>query len=213
MAIKIYNDITLDSNQIKDVSLERLATGSEPAGFEGQIYYNTTQNAIRYYNGSAWIELDGAGDVTTVTATNGVKNTGDATDPVIEVDYSNATDNIVSAAGSGTTLATGDEFIVNDGGTVLRYTINDIISLATSDVTSLTVAVGSDSTGTPISQNSTTGAVTLTSHPYNGGSNIGYVPVGGGSLTFLNGDGNWSTPLDTQAEWTAAANTGTSQVY
>jgi hypothetical protein len=211
MAIKIYNDITLDSNQIKDVSLERLATGSEPAGFEGQIYYNTTQNAIRYYNGSAWIELDGAGDVTTVTATNGVKNTGDATDPVIEVDYSSANDNIVSAAGSGTTLATGDEFIVNDGGTVLRYTINDIISLATSDVTSLTVAVGSDSTGTPISQNSTTGAVTLTSHPYNGGSNIGYVPVGGGSLTFLNGDGNWSTPLDTQAEWTAAANTGTSQ--
>tara|TARA_R110002012_G_scaffold148406_1_gene307184 strand:- start:2597 stop:4267 length:1671 start_codon:yes stop_codon:yes gene_type:complete len=211
MAIKIYNDITLDSNQIKDVSLERLATGSEPAGFEGQIYYNTTENAIRYYNGAAWIELDGAGDVTTVTATNGVKNTADATDPVIEVDYTSTNDNIVSAAGSGTTLATGDEFIVNDGGTVLRYTINDIISLATSDVTSLTVAVGSDSTGTPISQNSPTGAVTLTSHPYNGGSNIGYVPAGGGSLTFLNGDGNWSTPLDTQAEWTAAANTGTSQ--
>ena len=39
MAIKIYNDITLDSNQIKDVSLERLGTAQQPAGFEGQIYY------------------------------------------------------------------------------------------------------------------------------------------------------------------------------
>lgn len=212
MAIKIYNDITLDSNQIKDVSLERLATGSEPAGFEGQIYYNTTQNAIRYYNGAAWIELDGAGDVTTVTATNGVKITGgDANNPVVEVDYTTAGDNIVSAAGSGTTLATGDEFIVNDGGTVLRYTINDIISLATSDVTSLTVAVGSDSTGVPISQNATTGAVTLTSHPYNGGSNVGYVPVGGGSLTFLNGNGDWATPIDTQAEWDVAGDSGSPQ--
>ena len=212
MAIKIYNDITLDSNQIKDVSLERLATGSQPAGFEGQIYYNTSTNAIRYYNGSSWIELDGAGDVTTVTATNGVKDTGTSTNPIIEVDYSSANDNIVSAAGSGTTLATGDEFIVNDGGTVLRYTINDIISLATSDVTSLAVAVGSASTGLPISQNATFGAITLTSHPYNGGSNIGYVPTGGTSTTFLNGAGSWATPTDTQAEWTAAADSGTQQV-
>ena len=211
MAIKIYNDITLDSNQIKDVSLERLS--ANPAGFEGQIYYNTTENAIRYYNGSAWIELDGAGDVTTVTATNGVKITGgDANNPVVEVDYTTANDNIVSAAGAGGTLATGDEFIVNDGGTVLRYTINDIISLATSDVTSLALAVGADSTGLPITSPTTFGAVTLTSRPYNGGSNVGFVPAGGGGLTFLNGDGNWSTPIDTQAEWTAVGDSGSQAI-
>jgi len=211
MAIKIYNDITLDSNQIKDVSLERLSTAQQPAGFEGQIYYNTDENAIRYFDGSNWIELDGAGDVTTVTATNGVKDTGTSINPIIEVDYSSANDNIVSAAGAGTDLATGNEFIVNDGGTVLRYTINDIISLASSDVTSLTLAVGSASTGDPIDSNGVTGAITLTSQPYDGGSNVGFVPAGGGSLTFLNGDGDWATPSDTQAEWTAAATTGDPQ--
>jgi len=34
---------------------------------------------------------------------------------------------------------------------------------------------------------------------YNGGSNIGHVPAGGSSTTFLRGDGTWVTPADTGA--------------
>ena len=47
---------------------------------------------------------------------------------------------------------------------------------------------------------------------YNGGSNVGFVPAGGGGLTFLNGDGNWSTPIDTQAEWTAVGDSGSQAI-
>ena len=211
MAIKIYNDITLDSNQIKDVSLERLS--ANPTGFEGQIYYNTAENAIRYYDGSAWIELDGAGDVTTVTANNGLKITGgDATNPVVEVDYGDASNNIIASAGAGTTLLATDTFLGNDSGTVKEFTIQKILNLASSAVTSLTLAVGADSTGSPLTGSGTTGNITLSSRPYNGGSNIGFVPSGGGSTTFLNGAGNWTTPIDTTASWDAEGDSGSQTI-
>tara|TARA_R110000765_G_scaffold86597_1_gene166445 strand:+ start:3117 stop:4748 length:1632 start_codon:yes stop_codon:yes gene_type:complete len=213
MAIKIYNDITLDSNQIKDVSLERLA--ANPAGFEGQIYYNTIENTIRYYNGATgagvWIELDGAGDVTTVTAGDGLKDTGTATDPIIEIDYTSGT-NIIVSAGTGTTLLSTNTFLANVSGTVQEFPISDIISLATSDVTSLTVDIGAVSGGAPLTQDSTTAAVTISSRAYGGGANIGYVPDSGDSLTFLNGGGNWTTPPNTQASWTAIGDSGTQTI-
>ncbi len=52
------------------------------------------------------------------------------------------------------------------------------------------------STGTPIVVNPTTGAVKVQSMKYNGGSNVGHVPAGGSSSTFLRGDGTWATPAD-----------------
>jgi len=50
------------------------------------------------------------------------------------------------------------------------------------------------SSGTPIVVNPTTGAVKVQSMKYNGGSNVGHVPSGGSSSTFLRGDGSWVTP-------------------
>ena len=46
-----------------------------------------------------------------------------------------------------------------------------------------------------------TGATTpvLTSTAYTGTTNIGHVPTGGNSLTYLKGDGTWATPLVTKS--------------
>jgi len=58
MAIKFLSDISLQKGQIKDVSLERLA--SDPTGtdaFEGRIYYNTGDDTVRYRTGSAFVTL------------------------------------------------------------------------------------------------------------------------------------------------------------
>ena len=53
------------------------------------------------------------------------------------------------------------------------------------------------SSGTPISISPTTGNVVVTSQAYAGTTNVGHVPSGGSSITFLRGDGTWVTPTNT----------------
>ena len=62
------------------------------------------------------------------------------------------------------------------------------------------------SSGAPISISPTTGNVVVTSQAYAGTTNVGHVPSGGSSITFLRGDGTWVTPTNT----TYSAGTGLS---
>ena len=64
----------------------------------------------------------------------------------------------------------------------------------TQTVTSVDEVAAGTSTGTPIVVNPTTGAVKVQSMAYDGGSDVGHVPAGGGSTTFLRGDGSWVVP-------------------
>ena len=50
------------------------------------------------------------------------------------------------------------------------------------------------SIGTPIVVDPTTGNVLVKSMAYDGGTDVGHVPTGGGATTFLRGDGTWVTP-------------------
>ena len=74
MAIRYLDNINLEENQLLNASLQQVA--SDPTGFLGQIIYNTTSNVFKYYNGSSWISLDGTGDITGVTAGNGLTGGG-----------------------------------------------------------------------------------------------------------------------------------------
>lgn len=47
----------------------------------------------------------------------------------------------------------------------------------------------------PIRVSASTGDVTISSAAYTGGFNTGYVPSGGNGITYLRGDGTWSTPV------------------
>ena len=61
----------------------------------------------------------------------------------------------------------------------------------------------SASTGAAItSQTASVGSVTVQSFAYNGGSNVGHVPSGGGASTFLRGDGSWVTPTNDDTTYT-----------
>ena len=64
-------------------------------------------------------------------------------------------------------------------------------------VNSVDETTSGTSTGTPIVVNPTTGTVLVQSMAFNGASNIGHVPAGGTSSTYLEGDGGWGVPIGT----------------
>jgi hypothetical protein len=90
---------------------------------------------------------------------------------------------VVPSGGGGTT------FLRGDGTWVVPSTGPD------TGVTSVSLALGA-STGAPLDASIVGRALNLTSKSYAGGTKVGYVPTGGGSATFLRGDGTWVTPTD-----------------
>ena len=70
MAIKYYcgldmlASIDLNQNQLIKARIENLATSSEPAAnasVSGQIYYNTSNNVLKFFNGTSWVALAASG--------------------------------------------------------------------------------------------------------------------------------------------------------
>lgn len=76
MAKKFLTNLDLTKNQIVNVALHNLASapGSPVAG---QVYFNTTDKKIYYWDGTAWIDISGdirdvlGGNALTATNTNG----------------------------------------------------------------------------------------------------------------------------------------------
>ena len=83
-----------------------------------------------------------------------------------------------------------------NGGAAGQYIDGDTgawTDLPASGVTSVSQGVPFTSTGVPLIISPTSGSVVVSSAVYNGGSNIGVVPDGGSSTTFLKGDGTWGS--------------------
>jgi hypothetical protein len=133
MAIRYLDNINLEENQLLNASLQQVA--SDPTGFEGQIIYNTTSNVFKYYNGSAWISLDGTGDITGVTAGNGLTGGG-------------TSGNVTLTVGSGTGITVNASSVAVDS-TVVRTTGTQTIGGAKTFTTIPivgTASIGDDST-------------------------------------------------------------------
>ena len=54
MAQKFLTSIDLNQNELLNVKLQSLA-GSDPTGYAGRMYYNSTNGVVRVYNGTAWV--------------------------------------------------------------------------------------------------------------------------------------------------------------
>ena len=75
MAILFYDSISLDKQEIQDVSLQLITAAAQATTdqYQGRIIFTqdasnaTTAGTLSYYNGSDWIDLDGVGAVTSVT--------------------------------------------------------------------------------------------------------------------------------------------------
>ena len=100
-------------------------------------------------------------------------------------------------------------------GTLSYFDGTDWINLdGVGAVTSVATIATGTSSGAPLIITPTTGAVTVQAMEYNGGQNVGYVPAGsGGSATlYLDGSGNWSTPVGGMTSWNIDGDSGPVQI-
>lgn len=125
MAVNYLSSIDLNKNQLQNGVIHVLAAApSSPV--EGQIYYNSTDKKLLFFDGTNWI--DASGDIKSVTTTT--TGTLDITDP----NGPNPSIATVTAAvtNGGTALATGDQiytFVTNSIGNVaftIQGTANEI---------------------------------------------------------------------------------------
>ena len=68
MAIKFLDAIDLTGLEIQNVLAQNAAGNPATALGEGQFFYDSTAGvkALKYYNGTAWVTLDGQGGVTSL---------------------------------------------------------------------------------------------------------------------------------------------------
>ena len=103
MAIEFYSSIDLNKNELQNAVVQNV--GSDPSSpSNGQIYFNSGDNTLRVYDGSSFVTLSTTtGDITGVTAGDGLTgggNSGDVTLDVVGGDgiTANADDIAITAA-------------------------------------------------------------------------------------------------------------------
>ena len=83
MALSVGNGLDLLKSSLNNAQIQNLA--SHPSSpVTGQIYYNTTDNVLKVYNGTTWLDL-GSSNIVGVTGTNGV--TASETGGVVTVQH------------------------------------------------------------------------------------------------------------------------------
>tara|TARA_R110000868_G_scaffold9795_3_gene48227 strand:+ start:2744 stop:4588 length:1845 start_codon:yes stop_codon:yes gene_type:complete len=198
MAIRYLDNINLEGNQLLNTSLQKLA--SNPTGFQGQIIFNTTSDTFNYFNGLAWVVLDGTGDITGVLAGTGLSGGGTTGSVTISVDYLGS-DNIINSAPSGTVVAS-DVIIFTD------VTDNNVKKTAISALPFTNNLGTVTSVGTA---NSTfisgSGTVTISGNLTYSLSATG-IPS---ASTYLRGDNTWAAVAG-YSGWTVRGDSGTDVV-
>lgn len=205
MAIKFLDSITLETNEIQNVAIQNLAADPTAAAdkYSGRIIFNTTSDTLKYYDGTNWINLDGTGNVDSVTGSNGLKNAGDTVDVDIEPDYTSSTNIVLAAAGSGSLVAASN-VLVSVGNTVGPYTLTQLGAVINPlGVSSFTNVNGTFVSATTENSNAI-GAVTM--------GTIDLSATGtASSTTFLRGDNVWATPAGSYTSWQLQGDSGTPQ--
>ena len=199
MAIRYLDNLNLEENQLLNASLQQVAT--DPTGFAGQIIFNTTSKTFKYYSGSAWIELDGSGDIAGVTAGTGLSGGGTSGTVTVSVDYLGS-DNIILSAGAAPAVTDTDLILISDETDSNVYK-TAISTLPFTDNTGTVTSVGTSS-GTFISV--TGGTITTTGTI---GADLSATGTAS-NTTFLRGDNVWASIPSGYQNWTIGATTGTS---
>jgi cytoskeletal protein CcmA (bactofilin family) len=98
--LKYLAHINLNQNQLQNAAMQILS--SDPSGFEGHLYYNSSSNVLKFHNGTEYISLSSAsGDITGVTLSG---DSGSASDTSANVDLTIAGGTGITTSATGTTV-------------------------------------------------------------------------------------------------------------
>lgn len=122
MAQKFHVDIDLDLNELKNAVLDKLAT-DPVAPVEGQVWYNTVSDEVKYYDGTAVRVIASKAWVTSeINKLERIQGSFDASAGLLPV----AGDKIY---GDLTQVVAGDYWIISVGGTISGIGGDDILSI------------------------------------------------------------------------------------
>jgi hypothetical protein len=86
MAKRFLVSLDLGTNELQNAVIQNLPAASEPSGVKGRVYFDSTNNKIKVYDGTSWQPLAfGSNAASTVTLTGDVTGTGNVSNGTISV--------------------------------------------------------------------------------------------------------------------------------
>ncbi|MGB0975166.1 MAG: hypothetical protein ACPGU9_09275 [Flavobacteriaceae bacterium] len=158
MAINYLSSINLNKNELQNAKIHVLAAApSNPQ--EGQIYYNSTDNKLYFYDGTSFVDASGdIKSVTTSTATTlAITDSGGPNPSIATI--------TAAVTNGGTGLATGDQIydFVTDSATTIAALAAITEDVTIGDASDVTVTTSGDLTVTgDLTVNGTTTTVNST---------------------------------------------------
>lgn len=102
MAKRFLVSLDLGTNELQNAVIQNLPAASEPTGVKGRVYFDSTNNKLKVYDGTAWQPLAiGSNAASTVTLTGDVTGTGNVSDGTISIETTIAANSV--ALGTDTT--------------------------------------------------------------------------------------------------------------
>ena len=135
MALNYYTSIDLNQNQLIQPRIENLA--SDPAGVEGQIYFNTSTDKLKVYAAGAWATIDTDTDtgITGVTLATGTSTGAPLAESITGRELTLTSNAYAGGANIGYVPAGGSAAQYLDGA-------GNWVAIPTGDITGLTEGDG-----------------------------------------------------------------------
>lgn len=102
MAKRFLVSLDLGTNELQNAVIQNLPAASEPSGVKGRVYFDSTNNKLKVYDGTSWQPLAfGANAASTVTLQGDVAGTANVDNGVITINTTIQPDSV--ALGTDTT--------------------------------------------------------------------------------------------------------------